>query len=74
MTKINSLGPSGMPANPKPEDMIKMASGQKEGMKDQAKPTNELPDKYSKPETSGLTADVQKSGANEFTFPLVDTP
>ena len=72
VSKINRPGPSGMPANPTPADMVKMASEKKEGMKQQEKPTNELPDKYSNPDTSGLTAEVAKSGTNEFTFPLVD--
>jgi hypothetical protein len=56
-------------AAPKPEDMMKM---QKENMgKPNTGPKNEIPDKYSNPESSGLTADVTANASeNEFLFQL----
>jgi hypothetical protein len=35
-------------------------------------PTNELPEKYANPETSGLVVDVLASGENNFSFNLTD--
>ena len=56
-------------AAPKPEDMMKM---QKDNMgKANTGPKNEIPEKYSNPESSGLTAEVTTNASeNEFLFQL----
>lgn len=67
VTKITgSVTPA---AAPKPEDMMKM---QKENMgKANTGPKNEIPEKYSNPDSSGLSADVTANAAeNEFLFQL----
>jgi hypothetical protein len=66
ITKIGNM--AGAPANPKPEDMIKMMQG-----KSMPKQENELPGKYAAPQTSGLTATVTTDPTkNVFTFDLKD--
>lgn len=66
IAKIGAM--EGAPANPKPEDMIKMMKG-----KSMPKPKNELPEKYAAPQTSGLTAPVTSDATkNNFTFDLKD--
>jgi hypothetical protein len=58
----------GAPANPKPEDMIKMMKG-----KSMPKPKSELPEKYASPEKSGFTANVTTDATkNNFTFDMTD--
>jgi hypothetical protein len=62
-----------MPANPKPEDMAKMAAqmSQSGSLKRTKPPKSEVPDKYGDPSSSGLTADVTSNAAtNNFEFPL----
>ncbi|MEO8270606.1 MAG: hypothetical protein ABI557_12860, partial [Aureliella sp.] len=56
-------------ASPKPEDMMKMA---KDNMgKANTGPKNEIPEKYSDPENSKLTAEVSANASdNEFLFQL----
>jgi hypothetical protein len=72
VTKIASTGTADLPANPTPEDMIKMyqqAGGKKEAM---PKTTNALPDKYAGPTKTDLTADVKADQENDFLFELRD--
>lgn len=60
---------AGAPADPKPEDMIKMMQGQK-GIPE---PESLLPDKFGDPNSSNLTATVTEDKAkNDFTFDLTD--
>ena len=62
-----------MPANPKPEDMAKMAAqmSQSGSLKRTEPPKSEVPEKYSNPSSSGLKADVSSNAAdNVFEFPL----
>jgi hypothetical protein len=74
VTKFNPGNASAVPQNAKPEDMFKNFDAKNpEAMKKQNKPANELPHRYSMPDSSGLTAEVLKSDSNEFTFPLVDS-
>lgn len=58
----------------KPEDMMKMAQeAQASGGSASYTPKNELPEKYRNAETSGLSATVSTSEAdNVFEFPLLD--
>ncbi len=49
-------------------EMAKAMEGEEE---EEAPPKSLLPEKYAKPETSGLTADVSEQN-NEFTFELTD--
>lgn len=67
ITKIT--GSSAPTASPKPEDMMKM---QKENMgKAKSGPKNEIPEKYSNPESSGLSAEVTTNPSeNAFLFQL----
>ncbi len=59
----------GAPANPKPEDMIKMMKGGKT----LAEPKDEIPVKYADAKKSGLTATVTGDKAKDnFTFDLAD--
>jgi hypothetical protein len=68
ITKTGSI--PGAPADPKPEDMMKMMNTQTRSI-EQAK--NELPEKYAQPQTSGLTAVVTEDKAkNVFAFDLSD--
>ena len=63
-----SASVEGMPANPKPEDMFKMAAKK-------ATPLGQtvVPTKYESPDDSGLTATVSDDETkNNFTFDLVD--
>lgn len=59
----------GMPANPTPEDMAKMAAAaaQGGGLKRTEPPKSEVPEQYGNPATSNLTADVS-TNASENTF------
>ena len=60
---------SSMPAAPKPEDMMKMYEKKKKGEFEKG----EIPAKYGRPDTSGLSAEVTTDGAkNVFTFDLND--
>lgn len=62
-----------MPTNPTPEDMAKMAASaaQGGGLKRSEPPKSEVPDKFSNPTTSNLTADVSTNAAdNTFEFNL----
>lgn len=68
VSKFTGPAPS-MPSAPKPEDMMKMYEKKKKGEIDKG----EIPIKYGRPETSGLTAEVSTDGAkNVFTFELND--
>ena len=70
---VASAASNSMPANPKPEDMAKMASqmSQSGNMKRTEPPKSEVPENYSNPASSGLTADVSSNAAdNVFEFPL----
>ena len=59
------------PKDPKPEDMAKMAV--EGGYRPEDMPKPEIPDKYSNPGTSGLTAAVVADASkNIFEFNLVD--
>jgi len=61
----------GMPANPTPADMAKMAAAAS-GKKPEA-PKSEIPEKYGRVISSGLTATVTGDAAkNVFTFDLKD--
>ena len=72
VTKFNSGRAGVTPETAKPEDMFKgFDAKNSDAMKKQAKPTNELPDRYNSTETSGLSEEVQKSGPNDFTITLV---
>ncbi len=62
-----------------PEDMVKAISGGKAAPMGPTRPgtkgggmKNALPEKYKNAQTSGLTAEVTKGGANDFKFDLVD--
>jgi hypothetical protein len=65
LVSISKQGATGMPANPTPEDMQKMAQKGRPEVK------SEIPMKYGNPTQSGLTADVQ-SGKSVFDFELKD--
>ena len=69
VSKFAGAGAS-MPADPKPEDMIKMYENKK---KKGEVEKGEIPAKYGRPDTSGLSAEVTTEGAkNVFTFDLKD--
>ncbi len=53
-----------------PEEGAAAMKKMMEDSKNAAKATDLLPAKYSKADTSGLTAEVKKGGANDFTFEL----
>ena len=60
---------AGVPADPKPEDMIKMMQGKKAI----PEPESLLPEKFGDPNLSGLTATVtEDKSKNDFTFDLMD--
>ncbi len=67
---VKKAAREGMPADPKPEDMIKMMGA---GGKRVAEPKDEIPAKYADTKTSGLTAKVTSDKKqNDFTFDLTD--
>jgi hypothetical protein len=68
MISKTSSNIEGMPANPTPEDMMKM--GAKMGAKAGAISKDELPSKFGTTQGSGLTADVTADGENNFPFDL----
>lgn len=53
------------------EAMAKMHAGSQK-KEDMASNKDELPEKYSRPNTSGFEADVKEGGTNDFTFALTD--
>ena len=68
VSKFAGAGAS-MPAAPKPEDMMKMYEKKKKGEVEKG----EIPAKFGRPDTSGLSAEVTTDGAkNVFTFDLKD--
>ena len=68
VSKFAGAGAS-MPAAPKPEDMMKMYDKKKKGEVEKG----EIPAKFGRPDTSGLSAEVTTEGAkNVFTFDLKD--
>jgi len=68
VSKFAGAGAS-MPAAPKPEDMMKMYEKKKKGEVEKG----EIPAKFGRPDTSGLSAEVTTDGAkNVFTFDLQD--
>ena len=68
VSKFAGAAPS-MPAAPKPEDMMKMYEKKKTGEVEKG----EIPAKFGRPDTSGLSAEVTTEGAkNVFTFDLKD--
>ena len=68
VSKFAGAAPS-MPAAPKPEDMMKMYEKKKKGEVEKG----EIPAKFGRPDTSGLSAEVTTDGAkNVFTFDLKD--
>lgn len=68
ISKFAGAAPS-MPSAPKPEDMMKMYEKKKKGEVEKG----EIPAKYGRPDTSGLSAEVTTDGAkNVFTFDLKD--
>ncbi len=68
VSKFAGAAPS-MPAAPKPEDMMKMYEKKKKGEMEKG----EIPAKFGRPDTSGLSAEVTTEGAkNVFTFDLKD--
>jgi hypothetical protein len=57
----------------RPTDMINQMKTQGEGMKGESdKATNELPDKYNNPDTSGLEATIPPEGVEDLQFNLVE--
>ena len=68
VSKFAGAAPS-MPAAPKPADMMKMYEKKKKGEVEKG----EIPAKFGRPDTSGLSAEVTTEGAkNVFTFDLKD--
>ena len=68
VSKFAGAAPS-MPAAPKPEDMMKRYEQKKKGEVEKG----EIPAKFGRPDTSGLSAEVTTEGAkNVFTFDLKD--
>ena len=68
VSKFAGAAPS-MPAAPKPEDMMKMYEKKKKGEVEKG----EIPAKFGRPDTSGLSAEVTTEGAkNVFNFDLKD--
>jgi hypothetical protein len=66
---VKKAAREGAPANPKPEDMIKMM----QGGKSVPEPKDEIPVKYADATTSGLTAKVTGDKEKDnFTFELTD--
>jgi hypothetical protein len=75
VTKVaNSAIASGMPANPTPKDyMAAMSKTKGQMMKDTQAAKSELPEKYSNPDNSGLTAETKSNAEeNDFLFELQD--
>ena len=68
VTVSKFTGAATMPSAPTPDDMMKMAA---EKGKKKTADKEEIPVKYSRPDTSGLSADVSADAAkNVFTFDL----
>lgn len=69
ITKVSGGGAAGAPANPTPADMAKMAAAAAGKKQDQAK--SEIPEKYGRVQSSGLTAEVTAdTKKNVFSFDL----
>jgi len=68
ITKMSSDAAQAVPANPSPEDMMKM---QKSQMGKSTGPKSEIPESYGSPESSQLTAEVTANASeNVFEYPL----
>jgi len=68
ITKMSGEAGPAVPANPKPEDMMKM---QKANMGKQTGPKSDIPESYGNPDSSKLTADVTANASdNNFEFQL----
>lgn len=73
VTITKSATVSGLPAAPKPEDMMKMAASQGKDMKDAANAKSEIPAKYGDQTLTPLSAEVTAGSPNEaITFELTD--
>lgn len=69
ITKVSGGGAVGAPANPTPADMAKMAAAAAGKKQEQGK--SEIPEKYGRAASSGLTADVTSdTKKNVFSFDL----
>lgn len=69
ITKVSGGGAAGAPANPTPADMAKMAAAAAGKKQDAAK--SEIPEKYGRVQSSGLTAEVTgDTKKNVFPFDL----
>jgi len=69
ITKVSGGGAAGAPANPTPADMAKMAAAAAGKKQEQGK--SEIPEKYGRAASSGLTAEVTSdTKKNVFSFDL----
>ncbi|RLS35269.1 MAG: hypothetical protein DWH79_02430 [Planctomycetota bacterium] len=68
VSKFSGAAPT-MPAAPTPDDMKKMYEKKKKGDREKG----DVPEKYGRPDTSGLSAEVTTDGSkNVYTFELQD--